>query len=147
MRKNTHWPVAFLVIAALVVALLCIAAFRLTQQEQALHRDRLRERLDNAASLVTRESERVLAQTAAEESSSLTLRWDALGLRRTAGVPLLWVPEQAPDPDPPVNPFAAAEAIEFNNANPAQAISAYQALLNTPSLRPGALLQIGRAHV
>ena len=40
MRKNTHWPFAFLAIAVLVVALLCIAAFRLTQQDQALDRER-----------------------------------------------------------------------------------------------------------
>src|SRR5688500_8264645 len=106
MRRIAHRPAVLLLAAVFVVALLCGAAWRLVKQEQGLERQRSRERLETAASLVVRESERALTQAAADERTSLSIRWDEHGLRRTAGVPLVWSPMPEYSPEAPQEIFA-----------------------------------------
>lgn len=79
MRGTRRWFLVLWAPACLLVVFLCAAGWRLVEQERALERERLRERLENAASLVLRESERAYEQAAADGASSLSVRWDQRG--------------------------------------------------------------------
>ncbi len=146
MEKAWRWRAAFLAIAGLIVALLWLGGWRLVQQERTLARQRTRERLENAASLVVRESERALARSG--DDSSLTLAWDEKGLRRTAGVPLLWTPAPSVPREASPAAFAAGESLEFGASGAERAITEYQALLKRPEavVRAGALVRIARCQ-
>src|SRR5262245_2878796 len=130
MRRIAHWPTVLLVAAALVVTLLCTAAWRLIQQEKTLERQRSRERLETAANLVVSESERALAQTAADERNSLVIQWDERELRRTVGVPLLWSPLTEQIQEAPQQIFAKCEELEFAKSQPNLAIAECRTLLS-----------------
>lgn len=148
MQKLARWPAALAATAVLVVALLAAMGWLLFRQEQSLDRERQRERLENALSLVLRESERALAQASADESTSLSLRFDGRGIVRTAGVPLPWQPVVPAPKEAPAAVFAAGEQLEFAQAQPKAAIEAYRLLLERadPSIRAGALLRIARCQ-
>ena len=66
MPKRSRAPVILSAAAGLVFLLLGLAAWRLLDQERALVRERDRERLENAASLAIRETERAIAQASRE---------------------------------------------------------------------------------
>jgi signal transduction histidine kinase len=146
VRRAWRWRIGFLGIACLVVLLLGMGGWRLISQERSLSREQTRERLENAASLIIRESERALARTAAGDS--LSLAWDDRGLRRTAGVPLLWSPLPAVGRQAPNDIFAVAERIEFGAHDPARAMGEYRALLDNKdrAVRAGAIVRIARCQ-
>ncbi len=148
MQKLARWPAALVATAVLVVALLAAMGWLLFRQERSLDRERQRERLENALSLVLRESERALAQAAADETVSLTLQFDGDAMARTAGVPLLWQPVVPAHKAAPASTFAAGEQLEFAQAQPTAAIEAYQPFLASadPAVRAGALLRIARCQ-
>ena len=146
MRRALRWRAAFLAIACLIVALLSYAGWRLVEQERSLGRQRIRERLENAASLVVRESERALERV--PDEATLTLAWDQQGLRRTAGVALDWSALPAGQRQPPAGAFAAGERLEFGALNPEHAIAEYRLLLKSPEagVQAGALVRIARCQ-
>jgi signal transduction histidine kinase len=145
--RGLRWPFVFLLIAGMLVVLLSLGGWRLVEQERTLARQRTRERLENAASLVVRESERAL-QHAGNDGNGLEVVWDGGGLRRTAGTPLLWSPAPAMPPDAPASVFTAGERLEFGGAEPGRALVEYRALLTSASreIRAGALLRIARCQ-
>ena len=148
MRRTARWPFVLALPACLFVVFLCIAAWRLVTQEEAVDRERLRERLANAASLVARESERALAQAAADDRTSLSLLWDDRGLRRTAGALLPWSPMPDQSDEAPRRLFATGEDLEFAKALPDRAITEYLGLLSRAkgAARAGALARIARCQ-
>ncbi len=148
MQTNTRWLFALVAAAILVAAGTCGVIWQLMRQEQALAREQRRERLENAASLVARESERAWEQATGKAESSLLLEWDKNGVRRTAGAPLLWSPRPAVVAPASGDWFARAEALEFGQQKPAEAIGEYTALLQHKSVevRAGALLRIARCQ-
>jgi signal transduction histidine kinase len=148
MPRSKRWPAVLLGAGCLVLALFSVAGWRLVDQEKMLESVRLRERLENAASLVVRESERALAQAASDSRTSLSIQWDEHALQPNAGVPLLWSP--APDQQPEAQPqhFTSGEQLEFAGMQPERAIAAYRNLLRSPNagVRAGALLRIARCQ-
>lgn len=148
MRRPTRWPAVLLGTGAGVFALLSMAAWRLADQERTLETVRLRERLENAASLVVRESERALAHEATDSRTSLSIQWNEHRLRRTTGVPLAWSPAPGEEPEAAPESFATGEAQEFAAAQPQGAIAKYRELLGRPqaTVRAGALLRIARCQ-
>ena len=148
MRRSARWPAVLVVAGCLVFALLGGALWRLIEQERVVERARLRERLENGASLVVRESERALAQAAADERTSLSVGWDAGGLRRVAGRPLLWSPAPEEQWEAPGSLFEKGEELEFAKSDPEQAIAQYTGLLKDRdvAVRAGALVRIARCQ-
>lgn len=148
MQRSARWPAALLAAATLVVLLTCAAAWQLVRQERALHRQQQRERLENGASLVVRESERAWEQSAADARESLQFAWDERGLRRTAGAPLVWSPLPGGDSGAPGQWFATGESLEFGQQKPAEAIQIYSRLMahSDAAVRAGALLRIARCQ-
>lgn len=148
MQTSTRWPAALVATALLVVVVTCAVAWQLLRQERELERQQRRERLENAASLVVRESERAWEQAGADPQSSLSLAWDESGVHRTAGVPLVWSPRPVSPAPLPREPFAEAEILEFGQRKPAQALARYTALLADPNadVRAGALMRIARCQ-
>lgn len=148
MQKAARWPAVLLAAACLVVALLSIVAWRLLAQEEALERERLRERLENAAGLVVRESERALAQAIEDETASLGIEWDERGLWRVSGAPLLWSPVPVPVKQAPPALFGAGETLEYGQDGLARAIAEYRKLVthSDPAVRAGALMRIARCQ-
>ena len=148
MQTSARWPAALAATAILVVAVTCAVAWQLLRQERALERQQRRERLENAASLVVRESERAWEQAGADPQTSLSLAWDEHGVRRTAGVPLVWSPRPASLAPPPREPFVEAEALEFGQRKPAEALARYAPLLadRNAEVRAGALMRIARCQ-
>jgi len=146
VEKAWRWRTAFLGMAGLIVGLLWLGGWRLVEQERTLARQRTRERLENAASFVVRESERALAR--APEDGSLVLAWDEKGLRRTAGVALVWSASPRAQAEAPPGVFAAGESLEFGASNPERAIAEYRALLKRAEavVRAGALVRIARCE-
>src|SRR5262249_35676454 len=100
------------------------------------------------AGWVVRESDRALAQAASDGRTSLSVHWDEHGLRRTAGVPLLWSPATGQQQEAPSHHFATGEHLEFAGKQPEPAIAAYRDLLRNPdgAVRAGALLRIARCQ-
>ena len=145
MDRAWRWRTAFLGIACLVVALLGIGGSRLVSQERSLRQERTRERLENAASLVIRETERALAR--AGDKGSLAVKWDQDGLRRTAGVPLVWSPAPVAQIESPETVFATGERLELASNDLGRAIGEYRTLLSREaSVRAGALVRIARCQ-
>ena len=149
MQMAARWSAALAMTGVLVLALVSTFAWRLRLQEKAIERETLRERLENAASLVARESERALQQAFADERTSLVVEWDERGLRRTSGMPLVWSTATAPrPPDALESSFVAGEQLEFAERRPEQAILAYRSFLGNSdaAVRAGALLRIARCQ-
>ena len=149
MQMAARWSAALAMSGVLVLALVSTFAWRLRLQEKAIERETLRERLENAASLVARESERALQQAFADERTSLMVEWDERGLRRTSGMPLVWSTATAPrPPDALESSFVAGEQLEFAERRPEQAILAYRSFLGNSdaAVRAGALLRIARCQ-
>lgn len=148
----------FVLLSGIPLVALGWLGWRVLQQDRALESQRLRERLDNAASLVAREVDRGL--TAWEEllpvaasghavtlpSESVFLLITAHGVVQQQGVPLPYYPRVAAAITASASLFAAAERQEFREHNLAAAIAAYRSLAasNDPSIRAGALMRLAR---
>jgi len=148
----------FAVLSAIPLAALGWLGYRVVQQDRALDAQRLRDRLDSAASLVTRELDRGLATW--EDLLPLAARGQAIALPADAafllfagngavqlqGTPLSYYPSVAHvAPTAPVL-FAGAEAREFRDGNLTAAILAYRELSASrdDSVRAEALLRLAR---
>jgi hypothetical protein len=119
--------------------------WRLIEQDRALENQRLRDQLENAATLLTREVDRSLATwedlltlsatspetPAVLPSNTVALVFDAGGVLQHQGVRLPHYPLVAALPEAPAGVFAAAEAEEFREDSPARAAVSYRRLAST----------------
>ncbi len=119
----------FVLLAAIPLAALGSLGWRLLQQDRALESQRLRERLENAASLLAHELDRglttwedllpVAAQghSVAVPPDAVFLLLDSRGIVQQQGVPLPYYPQVPAVSEAPAAVFAAAEAQEFRDQN------------------------------
>jgi hypothetical protein len=149
----------FVALTAVPLATLGWLGWRLLEQDRALERQRFRERLENAATLLTRELDRSLATweallPAAAQGNSVALPPDAVllvfdvrGVVRHQGARLPFYPLVHPPPDVPGEPFAAAEALEFREQDLGRAATAYRRLASTNDggVRAAALARLARS--
>jgi signal transduction histidine kinase len=148
----------FVVLAGIPLAALGWLGWRLLEQDRALEDQRLRERLDNSATLLARELDRGLAAwedllPAGTSSASVALppevvllALDADGVLQHQGVRLPYYPRVAPLPEAPLSVFALAEAQEFRQGDVAVAAASYRRLASTSDrlVRAAALMRLAR---
>ena len=133
--------------------------WRLFEQDRALERQRLRDRLENAASLIAHELDQRLSKW--EESLPMAIQgelasvppdaallvFDSHGVIRHQGMSLPYYPVVSPSSEAPSEIFATGEALEFREENFAKAAAAYRSLASTKnrSVRAGALMRLARS--
>jgi hypothetical protein len=156
-------PVLFVVLAGIPLAALGWLAWRLLLQDRALEDQRLREQLENAATLLTRELdhslatwEDVLALSETSQSASgksidlpsnaVVLVFDSGGVLQQQGLRLPYYPHVASPPEAPSSVFVAAEAQEFREEDLAKAAISYRSLASTKDrfVRAAALMRLAR---
>jgi signal transduction histidine kinase len=153
-------PVLFVVLAGIPLAALGWLGWRLLVQDRALENQRLREQLENAATLLTREVDRslatwedVLSLSATRQGPSVALPpnavvlvFDSGGVLQQQGVRLPYYPLVESPPEAPASVFAAAEAQEFREEDLAKAAAFYRNLASTKDrrLRAAALMRLAR---
>jgi signal transduction histidine kinase len=155
-------PITWLsILAALAgVPLLVIGwlGWRLLEQDRALETQRVRERLDNSASVIARELDRTL--TSWEEllapaargdgaglpAGSVFFVFDAGGVFQHQGERLLYYPKvrESSAPLPPA--IVEAEGLEFGRRDLVQAARAYRAIASSadPVVRAASLMRLAR---
>ncbi len=158
--RPPHYLLALFLAATLVpgVALVWLGA-RLLQQDRDLERQRIQERIERAASAIASDVVRELdgirdrlpaflasPPSALARDGALVVAFDASGVSRRAGAPLLWVPTAIADADPPGDQWRPGEIEEFRNANPERACAIYRSLANSPDprVRAGSLVRLAR---
>ncbi len=148
----------FVLLAGIPLAALGSLGWRLLEQDRALETQRLRERLDNAASLLARELDRSLTawddllpaaardNSVAVPTNAVILFFDSRGLSREQGIRLPYYPQLPPEFELPAAVFAAAEAQEFRDQNLPKAAASYRALASSPdrAVRAAALMRLAR---
>lgn len=169
LRPPRHLLVLFVGITLVLAASLGWLGWRLLQQDRSLETQRVRERLEGAATAVaaaldqrlteTETTLRRLAALPAAEFRAETSRW-ARGLEPGAVLVVLgrdgldayppnrlaFYPVVRSSPDASPATFAAGEALEFRSQDYAGAAARYRALvsLGDQRVRAGALLRLGR---
>jgi signal transduction histidine kinase len=148
----------FAILAGVPLVALGWLAYRVVQQDRALERKGLHERLDNAASLLARELDRGLAAwedllPAAARGEPVALPVGAVflsfgddGVARQGGMRLPYYPRVEQPSTTMSQLFAAAEAHEFRDGNLAAATAAYRdlAAARQESVRAEALVRLAR---
>ena len=148
----------FVVLGGVPLAALGWLAWRLLDQDRVLERQRVRERLENDASLLARESERALARwedllsgnepslAAALPAKSTFLVFDQKGVLRRKGLALPYYPMVHAGDEAPPAIFAAAEAQEFRAGALGDAVAAYRGLASVADRRQraAALMRLAR---
>lgn len=148
----------FVLLSGIPLAALGWLGWRVLEQDRALETQRERERMDNAASLVTRELDRGLTAweamlPAAAGGQAVTLPPDAVflliapdGVTQHQGVPLPYYPQVPAAVGASATAFAAAEDLEFRTLNLSAAVTGYRALAgsNDTSIRAAALMRLAR---
>ena len=148
----------FVLLSAIPLAALGWLGWRVLKQDRALESQRLRERLDNAASLVAREIDRGLTaweallpaaaggQAVELPSGAVFLLIDKDGVVRQQGAPLPYYPRVPSATRARSSLFAVAEQQEFREQNLAAAIASYRALAvsNDEAIRAEALMRLAR---
>ena len=148
----------FVVLAGVPVACLGWLGWRLIEQDRALEEQRVREHLENAASILGRELDHTLASweellaagvanlPGAVPTGAVLLVFDHEGISRQRGVQLPYYPVVASGPKVDLSVFASSERLEFRDGNPAQAAIFYRELssANNPPLRAAALMRLAR---
>lgn len=154
----------FLTVAALLAATLLWMGWQLARQDRELAAQRLQERRESTADLLAAALQRAIFQT--EEHlvklaslprtalpQSLELGEDTVTVVREGSTldvhpanRLPFYPEAQPSPTPPASLFAAADGLEFRQADYPAAIAALQNLerANDPAVRASTLLRISR---
>jgi signal transduction histidine kinase len=158
--RPPHYLLALFLAVTLVpgVALVWLGA-RLLQQDRDLERQQVQERIERAASVVAagllRELDEsrdrlpdLLASPPIElaRDGAVAVAFDARGVSRHAGAPLLFGPIARADTEPPADTWQAGEIEEFRNANPERASAVYRALAGArdPRVRAGSLVRLAR---
>jgi signal transduction histidine kinase len=129
----------FLVLAAVPLTALGWLGWRLLDQDRALERQRVRERLANDAGLLAAESERTLGaweallaggvrSAAASPPGGVFLVSSSKGVLYREGAPLPYYPAVDSGGGPDSNIFAEAERQEFRGGDPANAAALYRKL-------------------
>ena len=148
----------FVVLAGIPLGALGWLGGRLLEQDRGLEIQRRRERLENAAALLTRELDRSLAEweallpsvtqgtSVALPSSGVIVVFDTRGVLRHQGVPLPFYPLVPPSSEVPGDLFAAGEAQEFRQGDLGSAERAYRRLASTHDgpARAAALARLAR---
>lgn len=146
----------FLLVTGVPFAGLAWLGWRLLEQDLALENQRLRERLENAASLLSHELNRALAEweqllstpgvSVALPPGGLLLVLDSSGVLHHQGARLPYYPLVPSPPETPASVFRAAESHEFREQDPAKAAALYQSLGRTSDrrLRAAALMRLAR---
>jgi signal transduction histidine kinase len=133
--------------------------WRFIEQDRLFDAQRLEERLENAANLLSRELERGLSDWESRLDSALAggaadapaggvlLTFDQRGVLHRAGVPLPYYPAAGIHSDAPGNAFEAAEAAEYREEDLGRAETLYRQLAASadPQIRAGALMRLARA--
>ena len=159
-RASVKLAALFIVLAGIPLVALGWLGGRLLEQDRALESQRRRERLENAATLLTRELDRSLAAwearlpsavqgTAVElPPSGVVLVFDSRGVVQHQGVSLPFYPLVPPSPDVPNDPFAAGEVQEFRQEDLGGAVATYRdlAAAHDGSVRAAALARLARAR-
>ena len=159
-RASVKLAALFIVLAGIPLVALGWLGGRLLAQDRALESQRRRDRLENAATLLTRELDRSLAAwdarlpsaaqgTAVElPPSGVVLVFDSRGVVQHQGVPLLFYPLVPPSPDVPGDLFAAGEVQEFQQDDLGSAAATYRGLAaaHDGSVRAAALARLARAR-
>jgi signal transduction histidine kinase len=145
-------------VTAVPAAALAWLGWRLLEQDRALENQRLRERLENAASLLSHELDRALAEweqllpraasgaAAALPPGGVLLVFDSRGVLHHQGARLPYYPLVPSPPEAPAGVFTAAESHEFREPDLAKAAALYHSLARTPDrrLRAAALMRLAR---
>jgi signal transduction histidine kinase len=148
--------VVLLVAAVTVVPLLALLwlGWRLVEQDRALQRQQVQQRVERAADLIAASLKQTVTGLEArltagdgswpEGSVVLTVRDDRLDIV-PAGRIAYW-PTAPRLPEAPAAAFAAADALEFRGTDLGAAIQALSALSasSDPAVRAGALVRLGR---
>jgi len=139
---------AFVALILLPAAMLVALGLRLLDQDRALEDRRRRELAESAANraAATLQSQlaslhRLLIQPNAIAPAKTSLIRNGVG-------PLLYLPNPPALPEPPAEPFAASDRLEFQSNQPEKAIPLLAPLAASPNLaiRAGALLRLARLH-
>jgi signal transduction histidine kinase len=171
VRPPRHLLVMFFAVTFVSTAALAWLSWQVVRQDRALAIQRAQEQRENATDLAASALQKHLADledrlTAlaalpeADESRkvaeySRNLRADSLvivfkpegvGVDVYPAGRLLYYPAIPPSEEPPMEVFAKADAIEFQEKDPARAIAALAGLLRSPnrSIRAEALARLGR---
>ncbi len=158
VRPPRHLLALFIAIIVLPAAVLAWLAWRTFEQDRALERQRLQERLAAAAASVVsglearlRELSRQLSAMAA--SADVSLPGDSVllvardeGISERPSGRLLYFPRVPAGRRPLDARLAGAEALEFRNQNPAASADAFRAVAHDedPAVRAAALLGLAR---
>lgn len=149
LRTPTRLLALFVVLGGLPLAALGWLTWRFLDQDRALEGQRIRERLENDASLLARESDHALAAwehllTASAPNVPATLRAEGVflafnqkGILRREGVALPYYPLVDPGPEAPSAIFDTAEALEFREGALASATAVYRKIASTGALGSG----------
>ena len=158
--RPPHYLLALFLAVTLVpgVALVWLGA-RLLQQDRDLERQQIQERIERAAGAIAaglaHELDRIhdrlpelLASPPIElaRDGALVVAFDARGVSRRAGAPLLYVPVAIADTEPRAEAWHAGETEEFRNANPERASAIFRVLAGSgdPRVRAGSLVRLAR---
>jgi len=162
--------VLFLLIAVVLVTATSVLAWRFLEQDRALARQRIQDRLERSADVITaalgrgaaeaRETLTRLSSLASAELPTAASRW--AGTLDSDGLLVILTPDGVqgfppgrllyrPMPEPreaPAAVFAAGEVLEFRRRDLAGAAAAYRALATSrdTAVRAGALLRMARVE-
>ncbi|MCX6538986.1 MAG: HAMP domain-containing sensor histidine kinase [Acidobacteria bacterium] len=140
------------------VALVWLGA-RLLQQDRDLERQQIQERIERAAGAIAAglaheldgirdRLPALLASPPIElaRDGAVAVAFDAKGVSRRAGAPLLYVPVAIADAGPPADEWHAGETEEYRNANPERASAIFRSLASSPDprVRAGSLVRLAR---
>src|ERR1051326_2684369 len=154
LRAPAKLLTLFVLLAGVPLAALGWLGWRLVDQDSALDRQRLRERLANDAALLAQESDRAFARwemllaaaPGAPPAGSTFLIFNAGGLLRQKGLALPYYPESSVPAEAPVAIFSEAETQEFRENALTKAAAAYRRLALTTDRpqRAAALMRLAR---
>ena len=143
---------AFVAVVLLPSAMLVALGIRLLEQDHALEERRRREladaTLERAAAAIQKDIAAIQgrlesrgAWPAAELSPDAVLLWNGSG-------PLLYQPSNPKLPEPPAEPFAAADRAEFQSGDTGKALALCSSLATSSNatVRAGALLRMARLN-
>ncbi|MEK7405668.1 MAG: HAMP domain-containing sensor histidine kinase [Acidobacteriota bacterium] len=151
-------PALFALVGATLLGAVLWLGWRLIEQDRALESQRLSERLESAASFLSRELDRSLAAwedtlfrfaggaSVSIPAGGVLVVFDGSGIARHEGETLVYHPRAPAPPEPPAGVFAAGEMHEFRQADYEKACAVYRSLARAEDrrLRAAALMRLAR---